>query len=308
MSRCLATLFAAAALALALAACGTKAGPDQKTMVFASVPPIGYLAERIAGGHAVVRVLIAGAQDPHTFEPSPSQVLALSRARLYLNSHLPFETRLLGKISGQTTRLNVVDLLEGVDRLPVDDAQGHDHDHSCGDEHFDVHAWLGPAQLRVLAQNICRALTAEDPAHADDYRAHLESFLAELESLRMSIAGRLAPYAGRRFFVYHPAFGYFAAAFHLEQVAVETGGKSPTPKRVRSLIHQAIAEHVNVVFVQPQYAAHAASALAECIAGRVVPVDPLAADVLENLRRIAGHLEEAFLLQDKSRMTNEPAA
>lgn len=294
------------AVALALSGCGGETRAARGIVVFASVPPIGCLVERIAGENATVYVMVSGGQDPHSFEPRPSQVLALSRARVYFYTHLPFETRLLEKAGKQTQRLRVVDLLKNVHRLPlVEEEDYHAHAGRGEDAHFDEHVWLGPEQLRVLAQNICDALADEDPGSAAAYRARRDAFLAELESVRTSLAEKLAPYAGRRFYVYHPAFTYFAVAFGLEQVAVESGGKSPTPKRVRALIHQALDEEVSILFVQPQIAAHAATAIAACIRGSVVSVDPLAGDVLENLRRIAAHLQAAFDAQDRSRGPHE---
>ncbi|HNR32786.1 MAG TPA: zinc ABC transporter substrate-binding protein, partial [Candidatus Hydrogenedentes bacterium] len=275
---------------------------EDQLAVFAGVAPLAGLVEHVGGDRVDVRVLVSSGQDPHTFDPEPRQVLALNRAHLYFNTHLAFETRLIEKATAQAASLRVVDVLDGVALLPNEEHHGnHAHGEACEHAHFDLHVWLGPPQLRVLAHNVCDALVAADPAHAAVYRARLDDFLEALDAAQGRIAAKLAPYAGRRFFVYHPAFTYFASAFDLEQAAVETGGKSPTPRHVRALVHQAIEERVNVIFVQPQFARHAAAAVAACIGGRVVAVDPLARDVLANLERIAEELAAAFGAADTSR-------
>mgnify|MGYP002062966515 CR=1 FL=1 len=51
--------------------------------------------------------------------------------------------------------------------------------------------------------------------------------LFDLARLDTRITALLAPYRGRPIFVFHPAFGYFADSYGLEQVAVEHGAKEP---------------------------------------------------------------------------------
>lgn len=110
------------------------------------------------------------------------------------------------------------------------------------------------------------ALAAVDPEHASVYRANLKKVSAVLEQLQKDNQQLLAPYRGSTFFVFHPAFGYFAHAYGLHQEAVEVAGKSPTPKQLRALIQKARADKVKVIFVQPQFdrSAGLLSACREC--------------------------------------------
>ena len=79
-----------------------------------------------------------------------------------------------------------------------------------------------------------------------------------------------------------------------EQVAVESEGKAPGPKRLADLIDMARAEGIRVIFVQPQYSKKSARTIAEAISGAVVPLDPLARDYLANLRRMAETVREGL--------------
>src|SRR5690606_3888118 len=99
---------------------------------------------------------------------------------------------------------------------------------------------------------------------------------------------------GQRFLVFHPSWGYFAAAYGLVQVAIEHEGKEPGARALAGIIEQAKAEGIRVVFVQQQSAGASARAVAEAIGGRVVPLDPLAPDYLANLRRSAQAIAEAL--------------
>ena len=97
----------------------------------------------------------------------------------------------------------------------------------------------------------------------------------------------MKPDSGKKFYVYHSAFAYFAKDYNLEQIAIEIGNKSPTPKQLANIADQAKKEEVKVVFVQPQFDQTSAKALAESINGRVAKIDPLEKDIVANLREIA---------------------
>jgi len=116
----------------------------------------------------------------------------------------------------------------------------------------------------------------------------------EFRQLDDDIRAMLAPYAGSRFYVFHPSFGYFADAYGLEQIPVELDGKAPSPRQLVALVEQAKADGVKVVFVQKQFPSGSAKAIADAIGGTVVQLDPLAEDVVANLRLIAESLEKAL--------------
>ncbi len=283
---------------VASAGCSDKPRPSgrAKPTVFACIAPHGCFARRIAGGLVDVQVLVGAGANPHTFEPAAIQMVALSRAGLYLRAGMPFETALCDKLAGMTGGPRIIDLLAGID-LP-DNSDEHDehaeHDNAAwphaGHGHGlgrDPHVWLAPKLAARQAATIRDAMCQAYPAHADEFRRNAAALTTELDALDAKIAAALAPYKGRTIFVYHPAFGYFAAAYGLGQQAVETGGKSPSLKDIASLIANAKAQHVRVIFVQPQFSTQAATTIADEIGGVVVPIDDLAEDYMTNMQSMA---------------------
>jgi zinc transport system substrate-binding protein len=115
----------------------------------------------------------------------------------------------------------------------------------------------------------------------------LEAYLAELAQVEAGIAARLAPIAGSRFYVFHPAWGYFARDFGLSQIPIERHGKEPGPAYLAGLIDQARADGARVIIVQPQFSAAAANVVAQAIGADVVAIDPLARDILVSLKQLA---------------------
>ena len=268
-------------------ACRGEQRNTDKPLLFAGVPPIAYLVERIAGSEARVETLMKGSQDPHTFEPDAGKIRELCRSSLYFSVGMPFETQVISKAARNATGLHIVDLLEGVPLRTLDEDSPHDHAEGSPRETADLHVWLGPPQLRQVAENIVNALSVLMPAQAPQFAARQGRFIEEIDACDRRVREKLAPCKGAAFYVYHPAFGYFADAYGLRQIAVETGGKSPSPRHIRDLIRRARADGVKVIIVQPQYAPDAAQAIAEAIGGTVVPQSDLGYDVIQDLDDLA---------------------
>lgn len=258
-------------------------GEEEPLAVFVGIPPFKSIVESIGGVHVEVEVLVPPGRDPHTFEPQPRQIVALRAARLLFLSGMPFEVQLAEKLRGPVGLPEIIVLGEG--------DHDHDHDHDRGE---DPHTWLAPAMIRAHAAEIAAALGRADPEYADQYTANLAVYLEQVTAVEARVTAALAPFRGERFYVFHPAFGRFGAAFGLEQVAIEAQGKSPSPRQLGDLITRARAEGVRIIFVQAQFDARAARAIAEAIAGAVVPLDPLAEDVLGNLVTIADAISTAL--------------
>ena len=158
----------------------------------------------------------------------------------------------------------------------------------------DPHIWLSPILLVPMAKNIHQALIAADPSHKQAYDSNLTRLIAAINKLHAEIKVQLAPFKGQTFYVFHPAFSYFASAYGLRQKAVETSGKTPSPKQLANLIRQAKADGVKIIFSQPQFDKSSAATIAQAINGAVVPLDPLAPDILANLSQIAQAIEQAL--------------
>jgi zinc transport system substrate-binding protein len=147
--------------------------------------------------------------------------------------------------------------------------------------------WLDPNNVMTMARSIADALVELDPEHEAEYRRNLEQFIRELEELDEQIQRRCRNLEKRQFMVYHPAFGYFADAYGLEQIPIEIEGKSPSASDLAELIETARRLDIRAIFVQKQFSSEAAEAVAEEIGGQVVRVDPLARDYMANMRTMA---------------------
>jgi zinc transport system substrate-binding protein len=303
-----AVLFAPAlAVSVWLASCPRRepAEAGDRLRVAVSILPQAYFVERVGGEHVKVDVLVGPGQQPHTFDPTVKQMRRLGRARVYFRIGVPFEQTLCRKLASAHTHLRVVDVRKGIDLQPV--AESHHHGEEAGEDRhghprheqgpegeLDPHIWLSPPLAKIQAQTICEVLCQADRAHARAYRRNLAALQGDLDGLHARIAKDLAPLKGRSFYVLHPAFGYFAAAYGLKQKAVQTEGKAPGLRHIKELLQRARADGVHTIFVQPQFSDRQARTIAAELGGSVVPLDPLARDYLRNMEDISRKIRQAL--------------
>ncbi len=260
--------------------------------VFVSIPPQKWICDTISENKITTQVLIDKGQDPHTYEPSPRQIMQLTQAELYLRIELPFEQQILKVIHSNSKKIKIVDITTGSKKISPkahedqadahneEKAGAHDHDDHSG---LDPHIWLSPINLNIIIANTAHELAAIDPPNRILYSTNAKKLMAQVSELHEQLTAQLAPYRGASFYVFHPAFGYFAQAYGLHQKAVEVEGKSPTPKQLSRIITEAQKNNVKIMFVQPQFDAKSAQAVASAISGKIIQLDPMAADCIKNL-------------------------
>lgn len=266
--------------------------------VFVSIPPQKWLVKEVGEELVNVGILVKEGQNPHTFEPSPKQIAALSQAKVWFIMDMEFEHQLVRKISSVAPGLKIVDMTDRVQKHAMDeshDEHGHEEEkHAHGDEELDPHVWLSPENLLLMADTVADTLAAVDSENKAKYTDKLAHIQMELYRLDQELSVRLKPYKGASFYVFHPSFGYFAHSYDLVQEPVEVGGKSPTPRQLAELITKAKADKVKVIFVQPQFDPKSAQAIAQSIGGTVVPLDALAENVPKNIEVMARKIEAAM--------------
>lgn len=272
-------------------ACGKTpiAIEDDKIEVVVSILPQRYFVERIGGEYVNVNVMVEPGSSPATYEPKPEQLKALSQAVAYFSIGVPFENVWLERIAAINPDMMMVDTIADIVRMPMRTHHLHGEEAEIEENEGapDPHVWLSPELVKLQAQTIYVALAQLDPIHSDSYAANLEIFIADIDDLEEEITVALSGLKSRKFMVFHPAWGYFAADFGLEQIAVEVGGQEPSAQELAQLIESAKEAGITIVFAQPEFSTQDAQTIAEEIDGEVLLISPLALDWLENLRTVS---------------------
>lgn len=164
-----------AAAALLLTGCAATDQPADDTIsIVASTDVYGDLAQTIGGDLVSVTSLITGAaQDPHSFEASAQDQLAVNRADVVVENgggYDPFIETLLAASGSTATVISVSELV-------------------ALSEGTNEHLWYDFAAMDTFARALSETLAQLDPTNAESYAANYESLATELDTLATSVSG-----------------------------------------------------------------------------------------------------------------------
>lgn len=273
--------------ALLILALPIRVFADSTIKIHVSILPQKYFVEKIGRDKVKVDVLVKPGKSPATYAPSPSQIKKLDLADIYFKIGVPFENGILNKIRSMN-KTKIIDTNKDVD---LRDMTKHSHieesDHNSHAEGKDPHTWMDPLIVKKQSWTIFQTLSEFDPGSREYYKNNYLQLIKDLDKLDKRLHTILNGLKEENLFVFHPFLGYFTDAYGLHQIAIETMGKAPKGKELSRIIKLAKKEGIKKIFVQPQFDRNAADKIASVINGRVISIDPLAYDYLDNMENIA---------------------
>ncbi|MEA2013461.1 MAG: zinc ABC transporter substrate-binding protein [Verrucomicrobiota bacterium] len=270
---------------------------DNQLHIFTTIAPHAFFAKRIGGENVKVKVVLRPGENPATYSPSVRQITKLGESDILFCVGVPFENAFVPKIKVLLPQLKIIDVADGM-RTRKMNGCGH-HGHACGikadktsEIGNDPHTWMSPVLAQKQAKIICKIMIEMNEEKKTFYSKNLKLLLNDLQILHQKITKVLAPMKGKDLFVFHPAFGYFADEYAMEQVAIEKNGKEPSAKELMKIISSARKHNVKIIFTQKQFSLRSAEKIANAIRGKVIPIDSLNYNYIENLYDIAKKVKE----------------
>jgi manganese/iron transport system substrate-binding protein len=256
-----------------LAGCGSAPATSSSGLrVVASTTILGDVVAQVGDNLINLSVLFPIGADPHTFDPRPQDVAAISDAQVVFINGLGLEESLQPALDANA-KGTVMAVSDGIDVRKLDSA-------AAAVEHGgnDPHTWTDPNNVIVWTQNIAAALAKADPANASVYRANADTYIASLRDLDAWIRTEVAqiPPERRKLVTDHYAFGYFADEYGFEQVGALVGSfstnASPSAQEIAALEDTIRAQNVPAVFVGATLNATMAEQVAQDTGTKIVSV------------------------------------
>ncbi|WP_336626783.1 MULTISPECIES: metal ABC transporter solute-binding protein, Zn/Mn family [unclassified Microbacterium] len=250
-----------AASALALAGCAGTAAPegtsaDGKLQVVTSTNVYGDIVSAIAGDTVDVTAIISStSQDPHEYEATAKDQLAVSKAGLLIENGGGYDSFMDALVEATGTKAPVISAVEFSHDWPGNDGHDHSDDHSdaptddptteasdVADDHsghdhiegFNEHVWYDPHTIEHVAEKIAEELTVLVPSESATFSQGLADFTAGISTLEGALDTLSAAHAGEKIFITEPVPLYLTTAAGLENVtpdafseAVEEGQDVP---------------------------------------------------------------------------------
>jgi zinc transport system substrate-binding protein len=256
-----------------------------KLNIIVSIQPQLEFVSKIGGDKIETSLMVLPGNSPHTYEPKPSQMIAISRANLYLAIGVEFEKVWLDKFKNQNQKLIVKDITKDINRTAM---KSYHHSHNRDEIALDPHIWVDPINVKQIARNIFEVLSKLDTKNRSFYKKRLDIYLKELDQLDIEIKEILKDTPKEtKFMVFHPSWGYFAKEYDLEQIPIQIDGKEPKPNKLKKIIELAKKDGIKTIIASPEFSDIMAKQIANELKISVVKLSSLEENWSENLINFA---------------------
>ena len=175
-----------------------SAGPLQ---VVASTDVWGDIAKTVGGDAVEVTSFISDpSQDPHSYEASSRNQLAVSDAAVVIANGGGYDDFMDRMVEASGTQATVIDAVE-VSGFTAEDG-----------EELNEHVWYDMPTVEKVADRIAAALGEADPDGADTFSANADALGEELDTIRASEASVAETAQGTRIAITEPVPLYLTTA------------------------------------------------------------------------------------------------
>ncbi|WP_297603870.1 metal ABC transporter substrate-binding protein [Microcella sp.] len=226
--------------------CSPAAVPpaNDRPLVLTTFTVLADIAQNVAGDHLRVESITKAGAEIHGYEPTPSDIIAASRADLVLENGLNLEAWFERFIDSANVPHVVVS--EGID---VIDITG---DFFAGAP--NPHAWMSPVTVQHYADVMAAAFSELAPEHAESFVANASAYSAELQLVHDELTAAVAALepTRRALVTCEGAFSYLArdaglTEHYLWPVNAE---QQATPRQIASVIEFVRDNDVPAVFCE----------------------------------------------------------
>jgi len=232
-----------------------------KLRVVATTSIVADIVSEVGNGSIELTALMPANVDPHSYEPTPADLRAVSEAHVVFVNGLGLEEFLEEMLENVGTGVPVISLSAGLDALSFgeefegeDQASEHpDEEHNHGT--YDPHVWFDPTNVMVWATRVGQALSLLDPEDVSFFERNVEQYHEQLRQLDQWIFVKVSelPEGDRKLVTDHRVFGYFAARYGFEIIGavipVFSSAAEPSAREIAELQESILDENIDVIFV-----------------------------------------------------------
>lgn len=267
--------------------------------VVTSVRPLAFIATAITDGITETKVLLPDGASPHAYAMRPSDIQILRNADIFVWIGPEMEVFLTKPIkqlnkSKLLTLSDVSQIAQLIEHEQLDEKNHQDNDIQNHHHNEDMHIWMSPQIAKYIASSLSVELAKQYPQAQEKIKRNLQEFNFLLEQTEEKIGNMLNPLKGKRYFVFHDAYGYFEKSFGLNSLGHFTINPEIAPgaqrlSQIREILKQNRAE---CVFAEPQFKPTVINTVTQGMHVRQAILDPLGSNIELNKNSYMQFLEQ----------------
>lgn len=170
---------------------------DGKISIVTTIFPYYDFVRQLAGDKADVRLLLSPGSDPHSYEPTPSDIVAIENCDIFIYNGGESDEWVDGVLSSiENKNVKVMKMMEYVtlrheqsmdhnhEHAEHEDMDDNDegHDHEEGEE-YDEHIWTSIRNAERMSASIADELISVDSKNSDYYNEKKADYISSLDNL-----------------------------------------------------------------------------------------------------------------------------
>lgn len=237
------------ALVLLLSACGQPAASqpqDEDTLhIVATTYPIYLFTTAVTEGAEGVEVSLLVKQQTsclHDYTLTVSDMKAIEGADVIVMTGAGLEDFMDDALSASDAQ--VINCSEGIDLLPAQGHEGHDHD-----AEYDPHIWMDPANAQVMLGTIADQL---GQITGQDLQARCTEVQQQVEQASQQWKEQLTTLSDPKLITFHDGFQYFSRSFGLELLKAieEEEGSEASAQEIKEIVSLVEQYHLPAIFTE----------------------------------------------------------
>ncbi|MDO8572293.1 MAG: zinc ABC transporter substrate-binding protein [bacterium] len=272
----------------------TSSGSGEKISVVTSFYVLGNFIENIGGDIVSVRVITPPGIEPHDYEPTPNDLVAVGHATLFIYNGAgfdPWANQLIN--SSNAHALNMSEQLNLV--------LNHPGETSDPQNFSNPHYWLDPVLAIEEVRIIRDALITLVPSQQTLFKKNAEAYINRIALLHHDFEEGLGTCANHDIIVSHNAFEYLGIRYTINTIPIAgiSPEDEPSTKKIGELTQLAKEKDIRFIFFETS----ASPKLAETIA-REVGIKTLVLNPIETLTEEELKVGEDYISVMKTNLNN----
>ncbi len=217
-----------------------------KISIVTTIFPYYDFAKNIAGDNAEVTLLLSPGSEPHTYEPSPSDIVAIENCDIFIYNGGESDHWVDSVInSTQNNNMKILKMTDYVDLLKEHSSE-HNHEHMHHNEEiehshgsgYDEHIWTSIKNAKLVVREISNSLSEIDNINIDYYSENENKYIQLLDELDKNFQNTVES-GSRDIIVFGDRFPflYFSTDYDLHYEAAFPGCSSKTEPNISTITH-----------------------------------------------------------------------
>ena len=219
---------------------------EQEPQVVSTSTIIADLVTQVGGDNIEHIGIMQPGSDPHVYEPTPKDGVALEQADLIVYNGYNLEPGIIRLIEGTSIKAEKFAVGELVQPLDFE---------YQGQKQPDPHVWGDAQNAIIMVKGIRDRLIKLSPEDKEEFTSNADQLIAELERIDTWISEQIQtiPSSQRQLVTTHDAFQYYANAYGLEVAGTLIGistEEQPSAQTVKNLAEDIKKTKVPAIFAE----------------------------------------------------------